>query len=70
MGSPSTSWYCTYLKLIVDYQLRDQLGLEEVVSRTADSREGLLTKPNMYTKEVRVEIMKLYHPRWVSYNNE
>lgn len=60
--------HCLYLQFIVDDKLRDQLGLRR------DSSEGIaveghsrrLTKPNMYTKEVKVDIIKLYHPLWVS----
>lgn len=29
-----------------------------------------LTNPNMYTKDVNVEITNEYHPRCVSYSNE
>ena len=57
--------YSTCLEFIVDNQLRDQLGLRERMSKRTGSSVGggQLTNPNMYTKEVRVEITKLYHPR-------
>jgi hypothetical protein len=61
------------LELVVDDQLGDQLRLCRIafsIYVAHERRRGGLTKPNMYTNDVSVEIMKLYHPRCVSYISE
>lgn len=58
---------CYALQLVVDDELRDELGLcEASMSIQTEPLELSLTNPNMYTNEVKVEITKEYHPLCVS----
>ncbi len=61
------------LELIVDDKLRDKLSLQSIAfvrSTGPEEPPSVRTKPNMYTKDVNVEMMKLYHPLCVSYIRE
>lgn len=63
---PRNETQVRYLKLVVDDQLGNKLCLErrQGCEKTEERPRGNgLTNPNMYTKDVKVEMTKLYQPR-------